>query len=164
MSNLTKIIPYRKSYKAGLLLAKAFRILKKRTNVTLAPAGISATEWGILGLLLEKKSGLKLSEIASEMGVKAPFVTRSINLLIEKNLVLVKVDTVDTRAKIALITESGKTFVKKTETKVMSEVMKVFKGADKRDVLGYVLTLIAIVEANNEAGQAAVDLDHMSNE
>lgn len=161
MNILKTAFTYRKSYRAGLLLSKAFRILKKRTNDVLAPHGINPTDWGVLGLLYESRQGLRLSEVAFEVGVKPPFVTKSVKGLIEKGYIELRVDEADTRAKLATITEAGKMFVKNTETEVMKEVMGVFEKTNKRDLIGYVNTLVSVVENNSKDDLESVDLEHM---
>lgn len=164
MNFFADILPYRKSYTAGLLLSKAFRILKRRTNEALAPYDITATEWGILGLLYESKHGVRLSDIAFEVGVKAPFVTKSINTLSKKQMVTVTSDPLDIRAKLANLTPAGKNFVLKVEKIVMSEVLQTLSHAKKRDVLGYVKTLISVVEHDKNHLHTTINLDHMQDE
>jgi len=56
-------LKYRKTYNAGLLYAKAFRVLKKKTNEVLQPLGVNATDWGILGILIGNKEGVALKVI-----------------------------------------------------------------------------------------------------
>ncbi|MDA8596912.1 MarR family transcriptional regulator [Candidatus Pacebacteria bacterium] len=158
---LTTLIEYNKSYKAGLLQAKAFRILKAHTNDALRPHGINATEWGILGVLLHERKGYSYSRIAEEIGVKVPFVTRSIRTLTDLGYISVAADPEDTRSKIAMLTKEGTAFMKKTEPAVMAHVLKTFKGISKRDVLGYIKTLSAIIDNHSVPKVEMLDLEHL---
>lgn len=159
---LSQIVKYRKSYKAGLLQAKAFRILKKRTNEALAPFGFNATDWGILGLLFESKDGLKLKHIATELGVKPPYVTRSVKSLDKGGYLKLSSQAKDARIKVATITSKGKKFVTKTEPIVMKQILDTLRLANKRDVMGYITTLSAIVDTFKDYYISQVDLDHMA--
>lgn len=160
---LSVLLKYRKSYRAGLLQAKAFRILKRETNAALAEYNLNATDWGILGLLSDNKDGLAFKDIAHEMGVKPPFITRSVRALAYQNLVTTTTDENDHRSKKAHITKEGTRYVNKIEKHVMDRVLKVLKPAGKRNVQGYVATLDAIVSNYTpEAPEALVDLSHMN--
>lgn len=156
----TTFLQYRKTYNAGLLQAKAFRILKKHTNNALQPMDISATEWGILGILLNNSQGLRLSKIAGLMGVKAPFVTQSMAILMEKNFVNIDNDKSDTRVKIAKLTAAGKDFIKKAEPLVAKEIKKTFSEVSIRNLLGYLSTLHAVVKTYSEEIDST-DLSHL---
>lgn len=161
MRNLLTLLKYRKSYQSGILMAKAFRILKQRTNQVLAPYDVNATDWGIIGLLSDNPKGLRLSVLAEEMGVKAPYVTRSISELTERDFVQVVPDSSDTRARVATLTAKGKKFVVQVEPELISKLMGVFGDVGKRDVIGYGSTLVAIVNGNKEMLESAPDLDHL---
>ena len=155
------LLEYRKSYTAGLLQSKAFRILKKKTNEVLEPLGVNATDWGVLGLLLKEKDGLRLTDLSREVGVKAPYITKSITTLAQLGYVSVGVHKEDTRAKIATITKEGKLFVGRAEKLVAKQLQFVFKNVPIRDLLGYVRTLDVVVRDFGATAQE-VELGHMS--
>ena len=161
MKNILSLLQYRKSYQSGLLMAKAFRILKQRTNQALAVYNINSTDWGILGLLSDNPKGLRLSALADEMGVKAPYITRSVSELTQQKLVQVTEDPTDTRARLAVLTPKGKEFVAKVEPELISKLKGVFGKLGKRDVLGYGATLVAIVEGNKKLLEGSPNLDHL---
>lgn len=154
-------LQYRKTYNAGLLQAKAFRILKKHTNTALQSVDISATEWGILGLLVNNPKGLRFSKIAVMLGVKAPFVTNSMIILAKKKLLVINTDTIDTRVKIATLNDTGRDFLKKTEPIVAKEIKRTFNGTSLRNLYGYVATLHGIVETYG-ADIENIDLSHLA--
>ena len=155
-----RLFQYRKTYNAGLLQAKAFRILKKHTNTALKPYDISATEWGILGLLQDERSDIKLSDIASALGVKAPFITRSMAVLLAKGYVTQVNLPKDARVRIARLTPTGKKFVTKTEPVVAKMIKTTFANISVRNLFGYVMTLHQIVEMYQEDSRG-IDLSHL---
>ena len=158
---MQRLLQYRKTYKAGLLQAKAFRILKYRTNEVLKPFAINATDWGVLGLLIDDKKGMQLRVIAQEVGVKPPYITRSIATLSKLGYVELKRSETDSRAQNAFITDKGKTFVQATEKKVLKQLKETFGDISTRSLLGYVQTLDSIVSSNANDKYNQIDLDHM---
>lgn len=154
------ILKYRKSYKAGLLQAKAFRILKHRTNLALSPFKVNATDWGVLGMLIEAKEGVQLRAIAEEVGVKQPYITKSIANLTALGYVETQLNKHDTRARDAYITEKGRDFAKMAEKVVVGQLKVTFAGVSMRSLYGYVKTLDTVV--TNFSNMAdGVDLDHL---
>ena len=158
---MKSLLQYRKTYKAGLLQAKAFRILKSRTNEVLKPFSINATDWGVLGLLIDDKKGMQLRAIAQEVGVKQPYITRSIGTLSKLGYVELKRNETDSRAQNAFITAKGKVFVQATEKDVLKQLKGTFGDISARSLLGYVQTLDSIVSSNTNKQFTQGDLDHM---
>lgn len=155
---------YRNSYRAGIIQSKAFRILKKKTNEALAPYKLNATDWGILGLLRDTKEGMTHKRIASEIGVKAPYVTRSMKTLLERKFIQLISNKKDTRVKIARITKRGITFVDTTEPKILKIVLHVFDKAGTLNLMGYARTLLSIVEQHALTSDESGNLDALSDE
>ena len=158
---MKSFLKYRKTYKAGLLQSKAFRILKYRTKEVLKPFSINATDWGVLGLLIDDKKGMQLRVIAQEAGVKQPYITRSIATLSALGYVTLARSQTDARAQIAFITKTGTAFVQSTEKIVLKQLKETFGNTSKLSLLGYVQTLDAIV-SNAKDQYQEVDLDHLS--
>lgn len=158
---MKSLLQYRKTYKAGLLQAKAFRILKYRTNEVLRPFSINATDWGVLGLLIDEKTGMQLRMIAEEVGVKPPYITRSVTILSKLGYVGLKRSEVDARAQNAFITDKGKSFVQSTEKVVSKQLQETFLGISARSLLGYVQTLDSVVSSNAIEKYRRINLEHL---
>jgi DNA-binding MarR family transcriptional regulator len=135
----------RTTYTAGLLQARAYKILKERTSVVLAPLGISTTEWAFLGLLMDHGS-MRPKQVAEEIGVEAPFVTVMVAHLKKSGWVEEDSDMKDSRAKILSITAKGKSFVQKTEVRVRNEMRPLVQGTAIGDLLGYLSVLESIIK------------------
>ena len=103
MNIIKRLISYKKkfsTYSIGLLQAKSYRILKKKTTDFLDQFGLSTTNWALLGILYETTDdALFLFDIADALGVKPPFVTRVIKELQDRKLITVDKSTTDSRAK-----------------------------------------------------------------
>ena len=95
----------RKTYRVGLLQAKAYRILKSRTTKILEPFDISTIEWAFLGLLYDKAS-LRTKVAARELGVEAPFITALVSSLKKRSFVVeAKIQTINVPSRCSLATK-----------------------------------------------------------
>jgi MarR family transcriptional regulator for hemolysin len=140
----------RTTYRVGLLQAKAYRILRQHTDKKLIPFDMSSTHWALLGLLYEAKAGLRPGEVANELGVEAPFVTRMVNEFKKKKLVEQKEDPSDSRANVLFLTAAGKAEVKKIESVLRVEMAPLIKDVAFGDLLSYLLVLKKIIENAEE--------------
>ncbi len=75
--------------------------------------GLSATQSQILAMLLSEKNGLRPSIIADRLVVKQPTITESLRPLVEKGLVEKRVDPLDARATLVVLTRAGVAEAKK---------------------------------------------------
>ena len=148
MNIFQKILTYKKStstYAVGLVQAKAYRTLKQKTNTFLAPHGLTASEWALLGLLFETKEGHTLTDISVALGVKGPLVTRMVATLLEKNVVSIKKTDTDSRMKRLVLTAVGRNLVARLEPLLRKESVTWVKGATTRDLISYLRVLHLIV-------------------
>lgn len=134
------------TYGVGLLQNKAYRILKDRLADVLRPFSISPSEWGLLGLLFEAKEALHSQQIAHDLDVEAPLVTRMIHKLEESGHVQKEADAKDRRAVCISLTGKGKKFVATTEERIFDHMNALFSDAKRDDIFGYVRTLETIVQ------------------
>ena len=142
----------RTTYRAGLLQAKAYRILKQETAKILKPFDITTFEWGFLGLLADHEA-IRPKHLAEELGVEAPFVTQILQRLKKKGLVAETRDPKDTRAKTLSLTAKGETFISKIEPVVRSGVKPLLEGAGMSELLGYLAVLETIIRNGTEKTQ-----------
>lgn len=139
------------TYGIGLLQAKAFRILKQETNDALKKYNISSVDWALLGVLQEHKDGLRLSEIASILGVEAPFVTQTMDSLLTQGLIEKTSLSNDARVKILQLTHKGRQLVPEIEEHTRKEMRHLLHGATARDVLGYRKILKVIIDNSHSS-------------
>jgi MarR family transcriptional regulator for hemolysin len=137
----------RTTYRAGLLQAKAYRILKLRTNRELnrIEIGISSIHWALLGLLHDEPQGMRPREAALELGVEAAFVTALVADLKKKGFVESRADENDNRAKRLSITQKGDAFVSATEPKLRAAMRPLIHGLSINEITAYRLALEKIV-------------------
>jgi len=143
----------RTTYRVGLLQAKAYRILKRYTSEGLQSHDISTVDWALLGHLNDFKGGCRLSHLAEELGVEAPFVTVLYTKLHKKGLVISKTDPDDSRAKIICLTQKGEGFVRETEEGLKTHMRPLLKGLSSNEVVSYINVLEHIIENGAASGE-----------
>ena len=137
----------RKTYRAGLLQAKVYRVLKGFSQDRLMKSyGLSTIDWALLGLLYDKMDGMKPSAIATDLGVEPPFVTVIIAKLTKIGFIDVRTQKGDSRVKIFYLNEKGQKLVPEVEKYLRDEMSVLIKGIDHRDLIVYSSVLESIVE------------------
>ena len=103
------------SFDSFLLVVKSDRALRKLTNKKVRDEGdLTLTEWLLLSMIAAgPKEGLRMSELAKELGVTLPQVTALLDSLLEKRLVRQKTQRQDRRNRFALATQRGEDVVKR---------------------------------------------------
>ena len=137
-----------KSYTFGLLQTKAFKALKGYTATLLAPYDITTYEWALLGILYEESAGLGTTQLAKELDVSKPFVTKTIRSLTTKGWVETS-DTpgTDLRSTSFVLTKNARKKVPEIETHLYSSMKEALSGIPKMQMMAYVLTLTHISAA-----------------
>ena len=134
------------TYQIGLLHTKLNRLLKQRTTRLLAGTNIHPPEWALLGVLLEHKKGMRLRELAEELGVEASFVTTMAKSLSAREFVRVETDPDDNRAKEITLTVTGKSFVDKTERQLRDSMRPLVASVPMRNLITYFSVLTTLAE------------------
>jgi DNA-binding MarR family transcriptional regulator len=129
------------TYSTGLIQAKAYRILKQRTNSLLSPYKLNSLEWALLGLLYDNEDGFKSNELAELLGVEAPFITVMIDTLESRKLVKRSISKKDKRIKIITASSKAKDLVPKIEKELKIDMKNLLEGCTLPEVYGYVSVL-----------------------
>lgn len=150
MNIFQKILNYKKltsTYAVGLIQAKAYRVLKHKTNVFLLPYHLTTVEWALLGILYESNDGETLTDLAFALGVKGPFVTRLATALTKKEYVAVTKSATDSRVRRMTLTTKGKKHVEHIEKLLKLESKEWIKDVSTRDLISYLRVLNAIIRS-----------------
>ena len=134
-----------RSYNAGILQGKAYRVLTANLTDTLAPYDLSIPEWKLLGQLTEYND-IKLARLAEILGVEPPLVTSLAASLEKKKLIKRIDDKNDKRTKVVTGTKKGLELVEKIEPVVRAKLRELLKGTSKLELLAYSRVLSAIVK------------------
>ncbi len=133
------------TYRIGLLQTKAYRILNHVTAKALKEYEITPVDWAMLGLLFEHPDGLRLSDLAEELGVEAPFITERTQELINQNLVTISTTKEDKRVKCMALTAKAKRKIPIIEQVLLKAMKPLLSGSSIKEVLSYKNVLELIV-------------------
>ena len=93
------------TYQAGAAQATMHRLLQKYCDEILKPFGITKMQWLIIGNVLDgSKAGVRISDIARNLGTTIPYMTTSINLLESKGFLTRTDNSNDSRSKLITVT------------------------------------------------------------
>lgn len=97
LSNIT-------TYQAGVVQAAAHRNIQKYCDAILRPYGITKMHWLIIGTLFDHQpDGLRITDLANIIGTNVPYLTTTINLLQNKDMVTRDYNKKDARSKLVMI-------------------------------------------------------------
>jgi DNA-binding MarR family transcriptional regulator len=139
-------------HRSGILQWQAYRALEEQLEFALSELDLSAPEWKTLGVVFDAAAaGIRPLQIASILGVKAPLVTRTIDSLLQKNLVKIIVPEGDGRVRIIYLSSKGeKLFIKSSEQ--VEEAMRVIlQGTKPEDLRIYKEILLRMIENQKKA-------------
>lgn len=123
-------------------IAKAFRVLlwEESKLHKISPIQIQI----LLFCASHKKENLKVSFLANEFDLTKATVSDSIKVLIKKELLLKKMNPLDSRSFTVLLTDKGNDIVQKTKgfSSVLSQSINVLTATEKENLLTNILNII----------------------
>jgi DNA-binding MarR family transcriptional regulator len=137
------------SYRSSILLTRAYRVLRAHVYDCLEEFELNPTEWSLIGTVYESKDGVRLSQVAASLGVKAPLITLLVDNLVKRDILKRISNPVDARAKLLVITPSGKSLVKTVERSLNKALLPLLGGLSEQDMLAYQKVLEAIIKNEN---------------
>lgn len=123
--------------KAALLQSKFHRIIKEKAAKTLRPYHMSVADWVILGFLGHKNTPTNIGAIASDMGVKTPFMTVRISSLLNRGLVSVIGNSEDNRQKRVELTKRGRAALTLADNAVRQSFFPLLNGVSIAELAAY---------------------------
>lgn len=132
------------SYQAGDLQTRANRKLTTFLTSRLVARDLSLPEWTFLGILCDNGS-IRMQQLAALSDVEPPFATRHINSLEKKGYITRIKDNTDSRARLIILTSSGRECVQKQENKLQKELRQYLTAipAEELDIYVEVLEKIS---------------------
>ncbi|MGH7237167.1 MAG: MarR family winged helix-turn-helix transcriptional regulator, partial [Candidatus Saccharimonadales bacterium] len=110
---------------------------------------LTPTYWSILGCVTEARNGIRLAEVATQLGVKAPLITMLADDLVNRGLVQRVPHHTDKRAKLLVIQPEGKRLVKTVEQALTTHLNQLLQGVSTDEMTVYNKVLRTII-ANHE--------------
>ena len=140
-------------------IVEQFRRMRQFMNSMPFKTGISHSEFCLLNIILDGKDGITVSEIASELDVTPPAVSRSLKSLESRGLVIRETDLLNRRNTIVRLTESGLDFLEKSRRQMDSLMDYVNKkmGEERKKQLYELLAEMSAIIENYVKGENADD-------
>lgn len=92
------------TYHVGVLQALVHRNLRRITDNILSPYEITKMQWLIIGVIYDSgKLGIRLTDLANEIGTTIPYITKETNLLLAKKIIKRSASSQDNRIKLVTI-------------------------------------------------------------
>lgn len=87
------------TYQVGVIEAAAHRALRKHKDELLNGYGITGMEWYIIGTVADAgKQGLRTTDLANMLDTTLGFMTKNLNLLVAKKILIRKANAEDSRS------------------------------------------------------------------
>lgn len=137
-----------KTYEAGLIQAKAYRILNRFLTECLSRDDISLPEWALLGILEQSAEPVGMTHLAEALGVENPMATSLVNSLEQKGLVERVAHASDRRARKVGLSTEGREFVPGAEKRLRKDMREFLKGCNPIHLKGYLEILEFIAKKN----------------
>lgn len=95
------------TYQAGIVQAAMHRKLQKFCDDILLPYGITKGQWLIIGAVFDNRAtGIRISDLAEIVGTNVPFMTNTVNRLVDKKILMRVQNQLDSRSTLICLTPS----------------------------------------------------------
>ena len=140
-------------------IVEQFRRMRQFMNSMPFKTGISHSEFCLLNIILDGKDGITVSEIASELDVTPPAVSRSLKSLDSRGLVIRETDLLNRRNTMVRLTESGLDFLEKSRKQMdgLMEYVTEKMGMERKKQLYELLAEMSAIIENYVKGENADD-------
>lgn len=128
----------------GVLQDFAYRVLKARTTHHLARYDLTSSQWAVLGMLHEKREGMRARDLAEVLGVKKPYITAMTQKLQKRGMIEILPSTADGRVRQITLSATSVALVPEIERDLRSAMHGLVEGVSPRDLLGYLRVIKAI--------------------
>lgn len=132
------------AYAVGLLQGRAYARMTSTLSTFLSQYGLSIPEWKLLGQAYEH-GDVQLSNLAELLDYDPPMVTKLVKNLEKKKLLTRQPAKHDERAKIIIISTSGKTLIQKIDPQIKLLMRGLLNGVTPEQLKSYIAVLQAIV-------------------
>lgn len=140
------------TYEGGMIQTKAYRVLRAHAYACLEAHQLNPTAWSMIGLVATTPEGVRASDIAATLGVKAPLITQVGDELIRRNFIERVTDTADQRAKLLHITPTGLTAMHQIEGEMTKALSTLLRGISAKELATYHKVLRTII-ANDDTSK-----------
>lgn len=134
------------AYNSGMLFTQAHRLVRAQVSTVLEKHQLSFIHWSILSIVLASDEGIRLTNVAAALGVKAPLITLESNRLITLGLINRVAHHSDGRAKLLVMTAKGKKLAVTISDELETLVGTLMQGLSKTEIQSFEKTLKTIIQ------------------
>lgn len=133
------------AYSVMLAKIKAYRLTKDIMAAALQPHNVTLMEWLALGALQQcGQGGLSHSELALQLNVSKPYISKLTDQLLAKNLLQEAEKANDKRVHKLKLSEEGKELVETTEPVVRQALREWLSPLDRTQVETYIQIVMRV--------------------
>lgn len=133
------------SYASGLLFTKAHVLVRQRIYAILETHDLNPTRWAVLGIVVDSSDGIRLTKVASAIGMTPPMITVIAGELIERGLIKRVPHHTDGRAKLLVMTPAGSKLATTVERELNAEIHNLLDGLNADEIRTFQKTLETII-------------------
>ncbi|WP_213990258.1 MarR family winged helix-turn-helix transcriptional regulator [Sodalis sp. dw_96] len=138
------------------LLQRAYRA---KADKVVAPLGLSTAMAWPLVLIGRHPEGIRPGGLSEELGIEGPSLVRSLNQLVDAELVLRQEDPVDKRAKILCLTQAGNAIRTRIEDMLNALRAELFDGLSDQDVQACLRTFCLLERRLGISGSSSINAE-----
>lgn len=136
------------------LLQRAYRA---KADKVVAPLGLSSAIAWPLVLIGRHPEGIRPGSLSEELGIEGPSLVRSLNQLVDAELVIRQSDTVDKRAKTLFLTPAGSAIRTQIEAMLIKFRSALFEGVPQEDIQACLRTFALLERRLGINGTPSID-------
>jgi len=141
------------------LLQRAYRA---KADKIVAPLGLStAIAWPLV-LIGRHPEGIRPGSLSEELGIEGPSLVRSLNQLVDAQLVTRQEDSVDKRAKILFLTPAGSAIRTQIEAMLQEFRASLFAGVPQEDLQACLRTFGILEHRLGVVGTPSINTDSLA--
>ncbi|TKI05119.1 MarR family winged helix-turn-helix transcriptional regulator [Martelella alba] len=138
------------------LLHRAYRA---RADKVVAPMGLSTAMAWPLVLIGRHPEGIRPGNLSGKLGIEGPSLVRSLNQLVDADLVLRREDLADKRAKVLYLTPTGAAISSQIESLLNALRAELFEGLSDRDIRTCLRTFSLLAKRLDLGGTSLSETD-----
>lgn len=131
----------------GWLLGRVFRLWRSAISQSVKPMGMTEARWSVMMKLRTLGEGVSQHTLASELGIELPSLNRTVNQLVELNLVERREHPSDKRCKCLWFTPAGNQQLQTLETFVGAVRTELTQGITDEELDG-MFNVLKKIESN----------------
>ncbi len=137
------------TYQVAVLQSRGNRAFKSKMSQFLRNHDITMMQWSIIGLVSDSKdSGIRISDLATELDTSMAFITTTVNMLEAKGIVQKAGHERDSRAKLVRLSANFVPKVKAIEAELHTQVAQWLQAkVEAKDLADYLRVLTTIAKA-----------------